>query len=343
MLALKLYGKEDLRLVKVNVPRLETSGAILKVGATSICASDIKAYVTGARTKIPIILGHEFAGEVVEASEEFKDYVGKRVAVNPNIFCGKCEYCLQGEHVLCPNRYAIGIDVDGSFAEYVMIPGQAFKVGCVHEIPENLSYEETSLTEPLSACFRGQRKLGIKPGDIVAIIGAGPIGIMHLKLAKAAGASKVIISEIDERRCKIAEDLGADYVVNPTKENLEKKILELTSGRGADAVIVAVGIGQAQKDALRIVARGGRVNFFAGLPAGKEEVLINTNLIHYKQITVLGTSMQTPYEFKKALDLMASGVIDVKPLITHRYSLGNGAEAFRVAMKAEGLKVIINP
>ena len=223
------------------------------------------------------------------------------------------------------------------------IPDQAFKVGCVYEIPENLSYEEASLTEPLSACYRGQRKLGIKPGDVVAIIGAGPIGMMHLKLAKAVGAAKVIISEIDERRCKIAEGLGADYVINPMKEDLEKKVLELTNGHGADAVIVAVGVGQAQKDALKIVAKGGRINFFAGLPAGKEEVLINTNLIHYKQITVLGTSMQTPYEFKKTLDLLVSGVIDVKPLITHRYKLEEGIRAFQTAMKIEGLKVVINP
>ncbi len=343
MLALKLHGKENLKLEKVAEPSLEEPGALLKVKATSICATDIKAYTTGARTKIPIILGHEFSGEIIEASKEYKDFVGKRVVVNPNIFCGKCEYCLRGEHVLCPNRYAIGIDVDGSFAEYVKIPDQAFKVGCVYEIPETLSFEEASLIEPLSACFRGQRKLEIKAGDIVAIIGAGPIGMMHLKLAKAAGASKVIVSEIDERRCKIAEELGADHIINPAKEDVEKKILELTNGHGADAVIVAVGVAAAQKDALRMVAKGGRVNFFAGLPKGKEEVPLNTNLIHYKQIVVLGTSMQTPYEFKKTLDLVAAGVVDIKPIITHRFSLQNGLEAFNTALKAEGLKVVITP
>ena len=343
MLALRLLGKENLKLERIEEPALEEAGVILRVRATSICATDIKAYVTGARTKIPITLGHEFAGEIVDASQEYRDYIGKRVVVNPNIFCGRCEYCLRGEHVLCPNRYAIGIDVDGSFAEYVKIPDQAFRIGCVQEIPENLSYEEASLTEPLSACYRGQRKLEIKLGDIVAIIGAGPIGVMHLKLAKAAGASKVIISEIDERRCRIAEEFGADYVINPMKEDLEKRISELTNGRGVDAVIVAVGVGQAQKDALKIVAKGGKINFFAGLPAGKEEVSMNTNLIHYKQITVLGTSMQTPYEFKRTLDLLASGILDVKPLITHRYALEDGTKAFQTAMKAEGLKVVINP
>ena len=343
MLSLKLHGKEDLRLEKVEEPKLEEPGALLKVKATSICATDIKAYTTGARTKLPIILGHEFAGDVVETSEEYKDYIGKRVVVNPNIFCGRCEYCLRGEHVLCPDRYAIGIDVDGSFAEYVKIPDQAFRVGCVYEIPENLSYEEASLAEPLSACFRGQRKLGVSPGDVVAIIGAGPIGLMHLKLAKAFGAAKVIVSEILEHRQKTAERLGADYIVNPMEVDVEKKILELTNGHGADAVVVAVGVGAAQKDALKMAAKGGKVNFFAGLPAGKEEVPINTNLIHYKQMVVLGTSMQTPYEFKKTLDLLASGVVDIKSLITHRFGLGDGLKAFSTALKAEGLKVVINP
>lgn len=343
MLALKLYGKENLKVEDVEKPRLGRSEAILKVKATTICATDIKAYSYGGRTKLPIILGHEFAGDICEASEGLESYIGKKVTANPNVFCGKCEYCLSGEHVLCPNRYAIGIDVDGSFGEYVRIPSQAFQVGCVHEIPENMSYEEAALVEPLSACFRGQTKLGVKPGDVVTVIGSGPIGLMHLKLAKLFGASKVIMSEVSEHRIKMAERMGADHVVNPLKVDIEKKILELTSGRGSDAVMVAVGSPHAQRDALKVVRKGGRINFFAGLPAGIEQVSIDTNIIHYKQITVLGTSMSTPHEFKRTLDVVASGLVDVKPLITHRFELKNGLKAFSVAMKAEGLKVALIP
>ncbi len=343
MLALRLYGKEDLRLEDVPEPTLKDSNAILKVKATSICATDAKAYLTGARTKVPIILGHEFAGDIVEASGPLKDFAGKRVVVNPNIFDGTCEYCLSGEHVLCPNRYAIGVDVDGSFAEYVEIPGQAFRVGGILEIPKRLSYEEASLTEPLAACLRGQLKLNIRPGDNIIVIGAGPIGLMHYMLAKALGASMIILSEVDEKRIEIARRLGVEYVVNPLKEDIEKSILDLTDGRGADVVVVAVGSPHAQKDALRIIRKGGRINFFAGLPPGSGEVPIDTNIIHYKQITILGTSMQTPLEFKKTLDLMVSGLVDVKPLITHRYSLKNGLEAFSRTLKAEGLKIVLAP
>lgn len=343
MLALKLYGKEILKLEKVEEPKLEADEAILRVRATNICATDIKAYTTGARTKVPIILGHEFAGDIIDASPNLKDYIGKRVVVDPDISDGNCEYCLRGEHALCPNLYTIGIDIDGSFAEYVKIPGQAFRVGCVQEIPANMSYEEASLVEPFAACFRGQRKLEIKPGDIVTIIGAGPIGLMHLKLAKLFGASKVIMSEIYEQRIKMAERMGADYVINPMEEDLEKKIMELTDQKGSDAVIVAVASPQAQKDALKIVRRGGRINFFAGLPAGKEIVDINTNIIHYKQIIVLGTSMPDIHDFKKMIDILSSKIIDVKPFITHTFSLQDSMTAFSLAMKGEGLKIQLKP
>jgi L-iditol 2-dehydrogenase len=342
MIALKLYEKNNLKVENVEKPEPGPFEAILKVKSTSICATDIKAYFYGGRTKLPIILGHEFAGDIYEVGKGLEDYLGQRVTVNPNIFCGKCEYCLMGEHVLCPNRYAIGIDIDGSFSEYLKIPAQAFNVGCVQRIPPDLSYEEAALVEPLSCCFRGQNKIGVKPGDFVTIIGSGPIGLMHLKIAKFFNVSKVIISEVDEKRAKIAEEMNADYVVNPLKEDLEKKILELTDGRGSDVVIVAVGSPKAQQDALRIVRRGGKINFFAGLPS-KEAVPLDTNIIHYKQLTVLGTSMSTPYEFKKTLDIVSSKLIDVKPLITHKLKLIEGLKGFEMATKLESLKVMLYP
>jgi L-iditol 2-dehydrogenase len=343
MLAMRLYGKEDLKLVDHPKPKTKQFNAVLRVRATTICATDVKAYVTGTRTKIPVTLGHEFAGDIIEASGQLESYVGKRVIVNPDVFDGRCEYCLAGEHVFCPNRYAIGFDVDGSFAEYVEIPGQAFQVGGVLEIPDDLSYEEASLIEPLSACVRGQSKLNIRLGDIVTIFGCGPIGLMHFLLAKNSGASKVIMIGTNDKRIEMAKRLGVEYIINPAREDVDKTIHRLTSGRGSDVVIVAVGSAQAQRDALRIVRKGGRINFFAGLVTPPEEVPINTNLIHYKQLTVTGTSMHTPAEFAKALDLVSSGIIKLKPLITHSFSLREGLEAFNLSLRGEGLKVAIIP
>ena len=343
MLAMRLYEKEDLRLVDHPKPEAKDFNAIIRVRATTICASDIKAYTSGKRTKIPITLGHEFAGDVVEAAEPFESYVGKRVIVNPDIFDGTCEYCLAGEHVFCPNRYAIGFDVDGSFAEYIEVPGQAFQVGGVLEIPDHISYEEASLVEPLSACVRGQLKLNIKPGEVVTILGCGPIGLMHFLLAKISGASKIIMTETNDRRIEMAKKIGVEHIINPAREDIDSMIHSLTSGRGSDVVIVAVAAPQAQKDALRMARKGGRINFFAGLVSSQEEVQINTNLIHYKQLTVLGTSMHTPAEFAKALHLVSTGLIKLKPLITHTFRLSEGLEAFKNSLRGEGLKIPIIP
>lgn len=342
MKAIRLYGKGDLRLEEVEVPDPKKGEIILRVRATSICATDIKAYSFGTRTKLPLTLGHEVSGDVCETGNDLEHYIGKRVTLNPNIFCGSCLYCLTGEHVLCDSRYAIGIDIDGSFAEYLKIPAQGLRVGCVQEVPKSMDYEEASLIEPLSCCLRGQIKLGVSPGDIVTIIGAGPIGLMHVKLAKIFGASKVIVSEVDDFRIRNAERMGADHVVNPSYEDLERRIMDLSKGRGSDAVVVAVSSPDAQREALKIVRRGGRINFFAGLPTGMDVVPINTNAIHYKQIMVTGTSMSTPHEFRKALDLTGFGLIDLKPLITHRFKLEEGLESFATAMRRDSLKVILS-
>ncbi len=343
MLCLKLYGKESLQLEEIEEPFVGNSEALLKVKATNICATDIKAYLTGARTRLPIILGHEFSGIIVEAGPELEQYIGKRVVVDPDIPDGNCEFCLRGEHALCSNLYTIGIDVDGSFAEFVKLDVHAFRVGCVQVIPETITFEEASLVEPFASCYRGQRKLRIKTGETIAIIGAGPIGLIHLKLAKLSGTLKVIMSEIQETRIKTAERMGADYVINPIEENFEEEVMKLTNGRGCDAVIVTVPLPQAQKDALRIVRKGGRVNFFAGLPSGKEIVDINTNVIHYKQITILGTSMPDILDFKEMINFIANKLIDVKDLITHSLPLNDGLKAFSIAVKGEGLKVQLTP
>lgn len=344
MKALRLYGIKDLRLEEVERPIPREGEAVLRVSAAGICATDLKAYNYGSRTKVPVTLGHEIAGIIVDVGKGKEELINKRVTLNPNIFCGRCVYCLRGEHVLCPNRYAIGIDVDGGFAEYLVIPAEAFSVGCVQEIPEWMSMDEAALVEPLSDCLRGQLKLGLTPGDSLVIFGAGPIGLMHLLLGKATGLSKIIVCERSEVRAKIAEGLGADHVILLNNGiDVAREVRRLTNGEGADGVVVAVGAPEAQRDALYTVRPGGAVNYFAGLPTGVTGVEIDTNIIHYKQIRVLGTSMSTPIEFKKALDLVASGRIDLKKLISMRLPLTEGVKGFSEAQKPENLRIILNP
>jgi L-iditol 2-dehydrogenase len=346
MRAVRLYGVKDLRVEEVEKPTINSDEFLIRVKSAIVCATDIRIYTYGdPRVKYPVILGHEFAGDIEEVGANLMEHlkVGMRVTVNPNMYCGRCRYCVTGRHELCESRYALGIDVDGAFAEYLKIPSEAFRTGGVFEVPDNLSYEEAALVEPLSACLHGQEFAQTKVGDIVVVIGAGPIGLMHVVVSKAMGASKVIVSEVDEDRLKEAVNFGADYLINPLKEDLPSKINQITGGHGADVVIVAVGSPAVQQQALSIAAKGGRINFFAGLPAGKDSVPLNTNLIHYKEIFVFGTSSQSIYDFRKTLELVSAGVLNVKRFITHRFPLDDVIKAFEAASSRAGLKVCINP
>lgn len=346
MRAVRLYGAKDLRVDEVEKPTVGPDEFLIRVKAASVCATDIRIYTYGdPRVKFPRTLGHELAGDIEEVGANLEGHLkaSMRVTVNPNMYCGRCIYCVAGRHELCESRYALGIDVDGAFAEYVKVPSEAFRTGGVCEVPDHLSYEEAALVEPLSACLHGQEFAQTKVGDIVTIIGAGPIGLMHVIVSKAMGASKIIVSELDEERLKEATNFGADYLINPSKEDLPSKINQITSGHGADVVIVAVGSPAAQQQALSITAKGGRVNFFGGLPTGKDSIPINTNLIHYREISVLGTSSQSIYDFRKTLELVSTGVLQVKRFITHRFPLEKAIKAFETASSRTGLKTCINP
>ncbi|MBS7654059.1 MAG: zinc-dependent dehydrogenase [Candidatus Bathyarchaeia archaeon] len=346
MRAVRLHSIKDLRFEEIEEPEIGEDEVLLRVRAATICATDVRIYTYGdPRIKLPRILGHEFAGDAEKVGANLRGHlkIGMRVTVNPNMYCGRCRYCITGRHELCVSRYALGIDVDGALAEYIRIPSEAFKTGAICEIPDNLSYEEAALIEPLSACLHGQDVAQTKIGDIVAVIGAGPIGLMHVILAKALGASKVIVSEVEEERLREAASFGADHLINPLKDDLSSKVKEVTYGHGADVVIVAVGSPIAQEQALSIVARGGKINFFGGLPSGKEIVPLNTNLIHYKEISVFGSSSQSIYDFHKALNLVSCGVLNVKRFITHRLPLEETPKAFEIVSSKRGLKVCINP
>jgi len=346
MKAVSLHGAKDLRLEDIEKPTVGPNEFLVRVKAATVCATDVRMYTYGdSHVKLPRVLGHEFAGDVEKVGANLRNSlkVGMRVTANPNMYCGRCKYCIAGRHELCDSRYALGIDVDGALAEYLRVPPEAFKTGGVCEVPDSLSYEEAALVEPLSCCLHGQDFAQTRVGDIVAVIGAGPIGLMHVTVSKAMGASKVIVSEIDDERLREAANFGADYLINPSKEDLASKISEVTDGHGADVVIVAVGSPATQQQALSIAAKGGRINFFGGLPAGKEIVPLNTNLIHYREIFVLGTSSQSIYDFRKTLELVSTGVLDVKRFITHRFPLDETLKAFETASSRVGLKVCVNP
>lgn len=323
-------------------PEAGPGDLIVRVRAATVCGTDIRIF-RGRKTagiRYPSVIGHEFAGTVAATNGGSRFRIGQRVCVNPAISCGHCASCKRGDENICENLQAIGYELDGAFAEYIRVPAQAVAAGNVHEIPESLAFEEASLAEPLACVINGQEKVSVKPGDAVVVLGAGPIGLLHVKLARFSGARKVIVSEPNAARRAAALSVGADIVVDPTAEDLLAVVRDHTFGRGADVAIVAIGVPSLANTALTLVRRSGRVSLFAGFSANDTAVL-DVNLIHYSQLLVTGAFGLGRLHFERALDLIAGKRIDVAPFVTHRFPLSQIQHALEMAENGSAIKVAI--
>ncbi|MCR4401584.1 MAG: zinc-dependent dehydrogenase [Firmicutes bacterium] len=350
MVAAVFYGPGDIRIETVPTPQVGPGDVLVRVRVAAICGTDLRIFASGF-TKPDAgasgkgrILGHELAGDVEEVGEGVTGFSrGDRVTVAPNIGCGTCPECVRGLGHLCADYKAIGVSLDGGFAEYVLFPREAVANGNVCKIPESVSYEEAAVNEALACCYNGFQACRTQPGDTVVVIGAGPIGALHVLLSKLAGAREVIVSDVVEDRLASMESLGADLTVNAGKRDLAQAVKDRTRGRGADVVIVACSSAEAQQQALELAAVEGRVNFFGGLPRGKENVVLNTNLIHYKQLLVTGTTRSSIHQFRKTLEILASGRLDIKPVITGRIGLREIAAALSGTRDGKRLKTVVVP
>ena len=327
-------------------PQVAENEILIRVMAAAICGTDLRIYKFG-HFKIPEgekrVLGHEVSGEIVEAGSLAKGFkTGMRVVVPPNIGCGSCRMCIQGFNQLCPDYEAFGISIDGGFQEFMKIPSTAIERGNVIPVPDNISYEEAALVEPFSCAYSSFKALGTKPGDIVLIIGAGPIGACHVMINKLAGARKVIVADISAKRLREVEKFGVDVAVDSSLESLQDRVMEETDGMGADVIITANSVPEIQTQALELAAPHGRVNLFGGMPKGKEMVALNTNLIHYKELRVLATTGSSIEDFYQSLLIVSSGKIPLLQIATGRFALDNIKEAFEYALSGEGLKALIS-
>ena len=347
MKAAVYYGPNDIRVEQVPIPKIGPDEILLKVLNANICGTDLRI-LHGHHRKYPEgtirIPGHEVAGIIHEVGENIQKYApGDRVFVAPNMGDGDSRETISGNNNLDPNYRAIGINIDGAFAEFMRIPADAIRQGNVMKISENEDPAIAALIEPLACVLRGQNAVNVHSGDIVVVMGAGPIGMMHMLLAKTRGAAKVIVSEPVANRRQQALTMGADRAVDPVNEDLEVVIQEVSQGRGADVIMVAAPSKPAQESALKIAAVGGRINFFGGLSKDDPYIRFDSNLVHYKELIVTGTTACSTYDCLQAADLVQSGRIDLSTMVTGRFALEDVQAAFAAAEDGTNMRVSLVP
>lgn len=339
-------GPKDLEVIEIDKPTPKDNELLIKVHACATCGTDAKIYNHGhQRLTPPQIIGHEIAGEVVEIGSSVSGYKnGDRVQIIAAIPCGTCWACQAGKMQICINQLSMGYQFAGGFAEYMIVPNEVIRVNGVNRIPDNLSYPEAAAAEPLACAINAQELINVGPGDVVLVMGAGPIGCMHVRLARALGAVHVTLADVNAHRLKLSADVvKPDQVIDMSAVDIEQAVKEVIPTPGPNVIITAAPAGQAQEQAVRMIRPGGRISFFGGLPKDKPMVTIDSNLVHYKELILAGANGSTPEHNQRALDLMASGKVKVSDLLTHTVSLDRIQDAIDLVLGGEAIKVVVQP
>jgi L-iditol 2-dehydrogenase len=336
MKAAFLYGPNDVRIEETDVPQIQSGEALVRVHVIGICPSDVRC-AKREKEVFPLgegsrgLSGHEWAGEVIEISDSVGEIqVGDRVVADVINACGVCKYCLLGLKNICVDKsYNIG-----GFAEYVVVPSSHLL-----KIPENVAYDTAFMTEPVSCCIHALRRTPVAMSDSMVVIGDGPLGMVHLQLGKASGA-RVIVSGHHDHRLRMAEEFGADYVVNSHKQNLKELVANETDGYGADLVMVAVGGDVPIREAVEVCRKNGWINLFAGTYP-HTTVELDPNVLHYGQYFITGSFDSMREDYVRTLRAFSMGHVVVEPLISHRMQLEDLAKGFEILEKRQGVKLIV--
>lgn len=345
MKAAVVEGLGNLVVKDIPMPKIKNESILIKILACAVCGSDIRILDSGNdRVKYPAVIGHEIAGEVVEIGKDIKDFkVGDMVAVGADVPCGRCKWCQNGMGNCCDKNYAMGYQFQGGYAEYCLLEPMVMKYGPVCRISDGLDPKLAALAEPLACCINGLERVFFSAGKSLLVIGAGPIGVLLIRLAKAFGASKTILCDINPERLKAVNNTQADYLIDISTDDITESIKEITKGDDADLVFTACPSPDAQEMACKIVAKRGFVNLFGGLPKSARDIQINSNHIHYREAYITGSHGSTPRQHAMAMELITAKRIDMADLITHHFPLDEIQNAFDVVRKQAGLKVIILP
>ncbi len=345
MNAVVYYGKGDVRFEKIPVPACGDGEVRVKIDACAVCGSDQKTFNNGnPRMKPPIAMGHEFTGLIETVGKAVSGFsIGERIVMATSISCGECAYCRRGWSNLCVRLNPMGFSYPGGMAEYVVVPEIAIRNGHLVKVPAGVAPEHAALAEPVSCAVNAVENCGVSEGETVVVLGAGPLGVMNLFVAREYGAGKAILGQREGKRFEQAKGFPCDRLVNMTRENLLEVVREETGGIGADVVIVAAPEAGVQEQALDIVRKKGRVCLFASLPVGKSMLSIDSRKIHYGELSVIGASDSTPRQVEKAVSLLGRKDFPKEKLAHPILRMCEIHEAFRVMEARDGMRVVLKP
>lgn len=343
MKAAVFEGIETIVTREVPVPLCEEDGVLVRVEACCICGGDIRNFHTGLRYGIEKqIMGHEISGMVFETGCKVSRFkVGDRVAIAPDVSCGECYYCKRGLVNLCTNHRMLGTNWPGGFAQYIYLPGIVLSRGFVELIPDQLSFEEAAMAEPASSVIACQEYNQVSLGDTVVIIGDGPIGCLHIEVARARGAARIIM--VGLTRLASVPQFKPDFIIDSATQNPVEEVLKITGGFGADIVICAAPVTSIQQQGIEMVRKRGRVVLFGGVNKNNPMTTLDSNMIHYNEITVTGAFSYPATGLLKAVNLIAEGKITAKKYVTKSVKLEEIPEGISFAEQGKALRVVVKP
>lgn len=330
----------------VPAPETPAGGLLLDVKACGLCGSDLRTLRSGHRkVTFPYVIGHEICGVVAETGPGYAGpwQVGDLLSMGPVVYCGRCDFCLEGQFELCENYREIAQAWPGGLAEQMAVPAEAIRLGVIERVPAGVDPGSAAIAEPISSCLNAQERGRVGLGDTVVIIGSGPIGCIHIALARLHGADRVIIADINAERLRLAASFEPDAAIDVSQSDLVSEVRRLTSGKGADVVVTATPAPAAVVQAVETARKGGRILLFGGLPKDDSKPPVDMNLVHYNALALIGATTFAPRHYRLAVKLVASNRIPVDRLITHRFPLAEFKQGAMMALEGRVLKAVFMP
>jgi len=345
MKAAVFHAPHDVRIEEVPKPSVGPAEVVLRVFRCAVCGTDKRIFLHGQKNVIPpAITGHEIVGLIHEIGAGVGQglKVGQRVIVATVIGCGQCIYCHRQQYNLCESFTALGYDYSGGFAQYMKIPAMAVAQGNLIPIPESMPLDRAALIEPLSCCLNGEEYVAAQPDDRAVVFGAGPIGLMHAGILKARGCKPIMVADISDERLAYVREFGLGTPVNTAGGDAVEKIIETGGGEKFDVVITATSVKVTQADALRLARKKARICFFAGIPKDDPILGIDTNLLHYNEISLFGAFASNLQHYHQAVAMVGRDDLPWDRFVTHKFKLDDILKAYAVVEAGQGIKTVID-